>query len=1644
MPIIASTPAGQTGAGRLIAAADARRQSFTREAARLIEPEAPPTWVRVFEDGIATSIQQGLSDFTLRPRGTDPVFNPFEYIQQAPSLRDDPMVAELVRTGQFDSSRTIEQFDFDLDAGQRYVKAMDRLSQKSWAQFAAVNSVLIAGDPTNLVPIGASATAARGIVGVARRIAQGAAAGGAATLAVKRLEAGLMPASDEPGLEDDALAAALGVTLGGAIGFIAPHAGDALSSAMRQGRSHAANIRLRRLLTEGVKPPRSSRTGDELGGIGPATPRRFIVTLDSLKDDYAMHGRHLDELLELNPEKFADIEVIGVLHRKGHISDEAIEKIRRNTKHPRPAAERIEEAELLAGDDNGRKLGLLLQRTRDSGKRVNLVEAEDQVYYNLFRDLEDIVDQADLARDATPDDLGHNRIDRIVGAGTRRFVGFVDAVSGKLGGGTPVSMLSNAAMGKLAAAARTLSPSLQTIERANATALGNQAGAPAGAVKAILDTSTERLIRDTDDIFFQARRSGQIKIQIGNPITNRREFGAEVMEYRRQQSDIDNGLVGASPFEFDPAVVKAAGKVGAYFRDIRDRMERAGMLDVGPRKVADLERQVIDNFTALNQARRAARRRQSDAVDAYRAASEIPFDGANAFRRSDIRGRLKSYQQFIDEVDPGAVRTAQDQLDALNQDGTLSRNIGDQLTIDPDELADFTPAQRDKLERMGVAIGEDFAAEQRDILGSIYDRAINEAKKLATDRGATRRTFAEHLDDILSNPAAHDPDRVLDAAIYDHLRGLSPAERARAQDFVLVDSDQFGDGMTFSAMGMPASVERIDDALEVTIGNWTFDVDELSAIPMDANHANLYGVEFRSNVKRAPRPALVGMRRQVERLERRGARLNDQLADAKAAVKQQELYGTRVYDLQKIADDPRGFVDDLAAGMRRGWDAAHNDAPPVRAEIALRLPQDELVEAIRLRRGLSLEEVADITPPKTPADPSARDIDKLQSFLNDLEVEDLPPLLRDVYEAELDAFYRRTAESVRDKLLDRNQGGHGTTAGFGGDPVARRALAVPETSVSRWVVQDLEEVMHRFGRAVNGRLAVREAIKSRPDLWSDATVPDRNARGGRRPIETGSDLVAHLQEITDKLRDTGAAAKDDAVIQLADRSRRIIDRQLKLPLDLLEGRSIGNRLVDSDAGRFFGNAGLLLNSLNKLGGVAIAQAVEIASVGTLGLMNPRAIRALPKALLNATTLNKAEKETFGFTLSAIQRQRQLADYIDAPGARDGFGSGRTRQISGRIARGLTQTGNLFFDLTGLNWSTAFLRRFAGDLELAEMTKNARRLYTARDALHDAGDNTKRQDGALRQAGLSRFSASRLNKLGVNTDNAERFVRLTYEHGVFTDGRRVKDVLAFDQYLRTKRTIQPMWDTWPARTDADREFVDVLRANLTAAVRFGRVVDPADPFAKPLISQTMLGRFYNAFQSFSSAMVPQRLRLIAQSPAHHQLTEIAGYVMLGAMSDAIANDLSGRRSLEKSARLWQTDTAGMVYQAVLRSGLAGYMQRPLGLTDGMNLPFSPGVMLGNTVGSRAAQQPQFQYRTPGAGQLLTSLLPPAADADRAGRVFSDLLAGQGDNYTAYNAFKLLPFQNWIALRLLHRLSGLPTTPESITGVDATRQERQPAP
>ena len=147
------------------------------------------------------------------------------------------------------------------------------------------------------------------------------------------------------------------------------------------------------------------------------------------------------------------------------------------------------------------------------------------------------------------------------------------------------------------------------------------------------------------------------------------------------------------------------------------------------------------------------------------------------------------------------------------------------------------------------------------------------------------------------------------------------------------------------------------------------------------------------------------------------------------------------------------------------------------------------------------------------------------------------------------------------------------------------------------------------------------------------------------------------------------------------------------------------------------------------------------------------------------------------------------------------------------------------------------------------------------------------------------------------------------------------------------------------------------------------------------------------------------------------------VGLGALTDALHNELSGRRRLEDTVKLWQEKPAGMVYAAVSRAGVAGWLSRPMGLLE--QTPWGIAKNLGN-------DQLSTMYGRP--GPMVDQLGPFFSWSNRVYEgTLNAMRDGGWNDRTARQLWGAVPFRNLWAVEGFNRAAermglGTPIGPE----------------
>ena len=635
-----------------------------------------------------------------------------------------------------------------------------------------------------------------------------------------------------------------------------------------------------------------------------------------------------------------------------------------------------------------------------------------------------------------------------------------------------------------------------------------------------------------------------------------------------------------------------------------------------------------------------------------------------------------------------------------------------------------------------------------------------------------------------------------------------------------------------------------------------------------------------------------------------------------------------------------------------------------------------------------------------------------------LKVGDLNPSLRQAYLERLDAQRRQAAEAIRDGILNP-QTGTGVAMGVSVPPALRqRTLGINYASMGKFLDSQMTRTVMRYDQQVAGNIGVRRSLQTNPETWEKYRTPS-----GKR-VRTPEDLEAVLDQEFDTLRRVADLAGDEKLSAKIEDLHRKSRRDLMMPMQAMLGRNPVKGAIDPDDFlSFFGRSVQRYNFVNKLGSVGWAQLNDFAPVTLHLLQNPKSLAAIPRALTSLKDFPKRDLEILGLWSDNLGRTRAITD-MDYDALDNGFGTGKTRAISGALDVGLTKMADIGGHLSGMNWITNANKRLAGMLTFDRMGNTSKKMLRAQ-ALQRQGMSL---DESFRKVRLTKYMAAKVNQLGMDVRAAQRYHRLVYAHGTDLKGRRIKDLMSYDKYLKNEKGVfLPGFEDW-ADSPRNTMLLDTIRSRVDDEVNRHIVVTPGY-FDRPLINFNTWGKLFNQFQTFMMAFQHQRLLPMTQMPAKHQAWYLTSYMAIGAITDTITNALSGRRSIEDSVQQWQENPAGMAYKAFVYSGLSGPVNRIWGLTDALGIPGSPGVLLDNRVGGGASQG--FYYGDPGAKTLIQALGPTASTASRIGDVTGDVLGpGEVDRRTAYRAATLLPYQNNAILRMLYRGTGLPVAPEAL--------------
>ena len=622
---------------------------------------------------------------------------------------------------------------------------------------------------------------------------------------------------------------------------------------------------------------------------------------------------------------------------------------------------------------------------------------------------------------------------------------------------------------------------------------------------------------------------------------------------------------------------------------------------------------------------------------------------------------------------------------------------------------------------------------------------------------------------------------------------------------------------------------------------------------------------------------------------------------------------------------------------------------------------------------------------------------------------DLTGDLKQRYEDEVHAYFMDTAESTYKKITAA-ENSHGMDHAIeGGSPLMKRRLTLDESSdaAKQFLDDNIENILMSYWTTVGGMVATRTAIKRSRHLLGklgeDVETP-------KQLLDVVDNQFQELVNVTQSIDDATGSSLTPGIQRDHVRSMERLRRRA----DNLEGRYMINENNGSHAMLMWGGRQVsTTNYLALLGSQFLSMVIDATTMVMFTDFTsiPRNVKIIANALRPLKDASRRELKMHHMAYEQVNnRQMVFADTdFDDPGAGVGFGA--TRKFTGAIGSGLNRMGMIFNEISLANTWNRYAKRSAAFLTMDRMY----RLMHMQLKMAELVKKGMSKEKAASAAGFkSGFDAAWLANNGINVDMTRRIMALTRKYGSTMDGQKLADMdpAQLDSYTGIMLPDGAQW--LKGEGDAARLAFDTMMIAINTNVERAMIITPGLT-DRPLMSDTWWGRHVNQFQSFNFTFANQVVRPLAQRPAGKQIATIMAYMASGTVVDAIRNDLSGRRSIDKTIELWDSDPFAMTYAVVNTSGLTGWFNRPLGFFDKMHI--GPSALLGTD--PAAISRAPFQARS-----VWGSLSPSVDMAERFFHGASGLLPDQNMTVARWHALrKTVPFQNLLWFRAMNRFTGI---------------------
>lgn len=749
-------------------------------------------------------------------------------------------------------------------------------------------------------------------------------------------------------------------------------------------------------------------------------------------------------------------------------------------------------------------------------------------------------------------------------------------------------------------------------------------------------------------------------------------------------------------------------------------------------------------------------------------------------------------------------------------------------------------------------------------------------------------------------------------------------------------------------------------------------------------------------------------------------------------------YMPRVYDSDAMLRNPEGAksaviatmkLNDANTGQLKGSALIalldpRKSSESVRREITAIVNKafgTDFVHPIRLGELDPLRVTDDIATLPQEGMPKQKTLtaDRLKSMLKDPEYDErltgirsFSPELRAIYTQEAEVIYRRAADNwFRDMTDEASQMQLYESVAGAGKPtslMSRKFQRIHPTLLP-YMLLDPVQLTRRYNAQVAGHIAIARMMREYPEVYGALRTLGEQP-GTRREAVTGvNSLLSWLVDAENSLgtleadlnRQGIGSAKSNR-LAAATFKREITDTRA------IVKRLIGQTMYDSGGrpseGSMWFSRQLSRSSLVVNGGMmGVSNLGDIVPMSVFTILHP--IKGLPLLIESVTSaplfrnLNKSQSrrmlELMHMGSQMTRLTREDTDYI--LNQRGFGGSESARSITGQVDRVSEGGARLFSDFIGLNLVNDWTRRWATLIDMQETIDAARKLALGKT--------------------LKPTEIARANRLGIDASNAKTVMEQIHKHGLLYDGSSAS-AMPFDSFLRSSRIVHPMLDTWDSETAAlQRTIVVKVR---DSARRFRNVTPSVAD--RPLIEDKFpLMRLVNQFSAFITAYNNQKLRPMAQMQMKELAPLIAAQVFNGWMLRTTSLALSDRRSYDDSVRALVNDPVSELYGSIQQGAVLGNIMRTLGYLDNFNI--GPSRALGVTIpsGTFGSIPREAGVRDVSAFERLGSLAG-AAPQLAARALEASYAIGRDDPNKWYRAKQILPFQNYVGSRLIHKTVG----------------------